>query len=198
MKFKLIIVDCFGPVVKSSYVESCKVLAKKFKMNWEEVYAAVYKKYFNMAAERKITQQDAWEMAIDELKLPISVKEIKRIHYDLMSLDLEFIKYIKKEGKDGKILLLSKNTRSQFSDIEKKLGFKKYFRYIINTWELGLPKASKETLLHIIKKFKVEPEEIFYVDDQIENLVEAEKIGIKTIHYQGFYKFKKEAKIYFK
>ena len=63
---------------------------------------------------------------------------------------------------------------------------------MINTWELGLPKASRKTINVITKRFKVKPSEIIYIDDQESNLVEARKMGIKTIFYQNFKQFKKE------
>jgi FMN phosphatase YigB (HAD superfamily) len=41
-----------------------------------------------------------------------------------------------------------------------------------------------------MKKFKVKPEEVFYADDQRENLVEAERMGIKTVFYEDFREFR--------
>lgn len=219
-KIKLIILDAYGPVITGGYQATCKFLAKKFKIpptpftqrghpkkspfiqrgyaKWEDLYNVIYKKYFNMAAERKITQQAAWKNAIKELNLPISVKEAKAIHYSLMGLNMKVLDFIKKLNKDTKILLLSKNTRSQFSDVNNKLNFRGHFKYVINTWELGLPKASKETLRYIMKKFKIKTGEIIYADDQLENLTEAKKIGIKTIFYKNFEQFKKEMINYLK
>lgn len=191
-KTKLIILDAYGPVITGGYPATCKFLAKKFKRNREDIYRILYKKYFNMAAEGKITQQIAWEMAIKELDLPLSVKEAKIIHYGLMGLNKKVLDFIKQFDDNIKILLLSKNTRSQFSDVNNKLNFRKYFKFVINTWELGLPKASKETLRYIMKKFKIKTGEIIYADDQLENLTEAKKMGIKTIFYENFSQFKKE------
>lgn len=204
-KIKLIILDAYGPVITGGYMLTCKFLAKKFKIpltpftqrgraKWEDLYKVIYKKYFNMAAERKITQATAWEMAIKELNLPLSVKEAKIIHYGLMGLNTKVLNFSKGFDKDIKILLLSKNTRSQFSDVNNKLNFREYFKYVINTWELGLPKASKETLRYIMKKFKVQANEILYFDDQPKNLVEARKMGVKTIFYKNFNQFKREVK----
>ena len=197
-KIKLIILDAYGPVITGGYPATCKFLAKKFKMNWQDIYQILYKKYFNMAAERKITQQVAWEMATKELNLPLSVGEVEKIHYGLMGLNTKVLNFIKRFDKNIKILLLSKNTRSQFSDVNNKLNFKSYFKYVINTWELGLPKASKKTLRYIMKKFKIKTGEIIYIDDQIDNLAEAKIMGIKTIFYENFEQFKKEIDNYLK
>jgi len=191
-KIKLIIFDAYGVTLTGGYPDTCKFLGKKYRRDWKELYGIIYKKYFNQAAERKITQQAAWERAIKELGLPLSVKEIKKIHYDLKGLNKKVIIFLPKIDKNIKVLLLSKNTRSQFADDEKNLGFRKYFKNVINTWEIGLPKASAKTIFYLSKKFKVKPEEMIFIDDQPENLVEAEKLGVMIILYKNFEQFKKD------
>lgn len=66
------------------------------------------------------------------------------------------------------------------------------FDFIINTWEIGLPKASEQTIRYIMKKFKVNADEIIYIDDQEENLLAAKKMGVRTIFYKNFAQFKRE------
>ena len=89
-------------------------------------------------------------------------------------------------------LLLSKNTRSQFYDAESLLHFKKYFKNVINTWEIRLPKASKETCNYIFKKFNIKSNEVIYTDDQQQNLEIPKTLGIHTILFKDFKQFKKE------
>ncbi|MFH1030163.1 MAG: HAD-IA family hydrolase [bacterium] len=206
---KLIIFDAYGVTLTGGYPDTCKFFAKKFKRDWQDVYKIIYKKYFNMAAERKITQKEAWELAVKELDFPIPWQEVRKKHYELMGVNKEIIKFAKNINKamsqpprpaallgEGtaaiKTLLLSKNTRSQFSDIGKRLGFKDSFEFVINTWEIGLPKASEQTIRYIMKKFKVNADEIIYIDDQEENLIAAKKLGVRTIFYKNFAHFKRE------
>jgi FMN phosphatase YigB (HAD superfamily) len=198
-KIKLIIFDAYGVILTGGYPDTCKYLAKKFKVNWQDVYDVIYKKYCNKAAMRDITQKEAWENSVRELNLPIKWQEVRSIHYSLMGINKR-VAVVAEKYRDSEIrtLLLSKNTRSQFSDVSKMLGFKKYFNDAINTWELGLPKASKKTLDYLMKRYGVKPDEIVYIDDQKENLKEAKKIGVKTIFYQSFEQFLKELNKYLK
>lgn len=189
---KFIIFDAYGVILKGGYPQTCKALAKKYKRDWLEIYEVMYKKYFNMAATRKISQKDAWVLAVKELNLPVDWKDVRSLHYSFMGVNENVAKFIQTIDKNIPTLLLSKNTRSQFSDAEKLFGFQKYFTYIINTWELGLPKASKETMNYIIKKYRVKANEIIYIDDQKENLVDAKAMGGNTIFFKNFAQFKKE------
>ncbi|KKQ28174.1 MAG: hypothetical protein US42_C0001G0025 [Candidatus Magasanikbacteria bacterium GW2011_GWC2_37_14] len=91
-------------------------------------------------------------------------------------------------------MLLSKNTRPQFKDINNIFPeLKKIFgKNIINTWELKLPKASKVTMLYLFNRYKVKANEVMMVDDQLINMAEAKKLGVKTVLYKELGELKRE------
>ena len=192
-KIKLVIFDCYGLILSSGYPDTSKALVKKYGGSYKKYQDIMYFKYFNQAAERKITQTEAWQKTVDDCNLPITWQQLRDLHYSFFKLNKKTIELNKELNKKGyKTLLLSKNTRSQFSFAVKKFGFKKHFKNIINTYELGLPKASKATLNEVVKRLKVKPQEIVYADDQRNNLVDAKKMGIKTIFVKNFNQFKKD------
>jgi len=196
-EIKLIIFDSYGVVLSRGYPGTCRVLAKRFKIPEEKLYEVIYKKYFNLAAERKITQKVAWQLPLQELGLSISWQELRDLHLGLFKANQGVVKIAKKLRKDYKTLMLSKNTRSQFAATKKKFSkVWQSFSAVINTWELNLPKASKKTILTVAKRFKVKPAEILYADDQKNNLIQAKKIGVKTIFYKNFKQFEKELNQY--
>lgn len=191
---KLIIFDAYGVCLTGGYMETAKFLAKKFKREAKEIYTVLYTKYFNLAAEKKITQQAAWERGIKELSLPLSANRAKKIHYDLMGLNKKTLELARELKNNYQILLLSKNTRSQLKDINDRFPrLKKVFgQNIINTWEYGLPKASRKTIKYILNKHGVAPGEVVYTDDQEQNLLAASELGVHTILFKTFAQFKKE------
>lgn len=192
-KIKLIIVDLYGVMTTGNYHNICAWLAKKYHRQESDVYRVVYHKYFNLAAVGKITEREAFVWALRDLKMDENWKEIRTRHIAYLLLNKEVFRYILSLQKRGfKILLLSKNVPSQFQDIVAKYRLRKYFKNIINTYDLGLPKASKETIEYVLNKFKVKPQEVVYIDDQNFNLPIAKKIGIKTILYKNFKETKKK------
>ena len=74
-KIKLIIFDAYGVFLEGGFPPTTKWLSNKFKMPEETIYEIMYTKYFNLAATKQITQDEAWEKAIEELNLPISIVE---------------------------------------------------------------------------------------------------------------------------
>jgi len=194
MTIKLVIFDCYGVAMGGGYPPTMKAIGKYFKRDWKELQDIFYFKYFNMAAEKKITQKEAWVYAIKESGLDLDWHEVRDLHYTFFKLNKKILPFVKELEKKAKILLLSKNTRSQFADAERLIGFRKYYKNVINTWELGLPKANKETYEYLMKKFNVKADEIILIDDQENNLVEAKKMGIHTFFYQGLNDLKKKIK----
>lgn len=192
MTIKLIILDNYGVILHGGYPQTMKFLAKKYKRDWIELHKIFYTKYFNMAAERKITQTVAWKMAVEETKIPMRWQDVRKLHYSFMGINKDVARLLPKMRKLAKVVLVSKNTRSQFSDVDKFLHFKGHFDGVINTYELNLPKASKETMIYIFKRFNVRPKEVIFVDDQEDNLDAARMLGVHVFLYTGLSKFKKD------
>jgi FMN phosphatase YigB (HAD superfamily) len=192
-KIKLIIFDAYGPILSSGYPDTVLVLAKKFKIPKAKLHRVFYQKYFNLAAERKITQKQAWQKPIQELGLPIAWQAVRDLHLDLFKASQPALALVKKLRRDYVVVMLSKNTRSQFALTKKKFPLVwQSFDAVINTWELKLPKASKKTINEICRRFKVRPQEILYIDDQQTNLNQPKRMGVETIYYQSFNQLKRD------
>ncbi len=192
-KIKLIIFDCYGLVLNEGYPNTARWLAKQYGGTWKTYLDIMYRRYFNQAAMRDITQQQAWQQTVDYFDLPITWQELRDKHYNLMKIDKRTVGLARKLSKQGyTTLMLSKNTRSQFHYAVTKFKLDKYFDHIMNTWELNLPKASKKTLRVIMKRFKVTPAEIIYADDQQGNLVDPKAMGCRTIYVKNYPQFKWE------
>lgn len=192
-KIKLIIVDFYGVMTIGSYKETCEWLAKKYKMDFKYLYDIVYHKWFCQAAIRKVTEQESFQGPIDELGLKENWREFRAKHLTFQKVNKPVFDLCRKLQRQGyKIFLLSKNTPWQFNYAFTKMHMRWYFRNYLNTYDLGWAKDSPKTIKWILKKFKVEPEEVIMADDQDFNLVEPAKIGVKTILYKDFRQFKKE------
>lgn len=198
-KIKLIIIDFYGVMTFGSYKETCQWLARKYKLDYDYLYDIVYHKYFSKAAVGKITERASFALPIKELGLKETWQELRRKHLSFQKLNKSVFDFcLDLQKQDYTILLLSKNTPWQFNYALRKMNIRKYFKNIINTFDLKLPKASPKTIKYVLKKYKVKPNEAIMADDQNFNLVEANKLGVKTILYKNFKQFKNEMDKYLK
>jgi hypothetical protein len=134
-KIKLIIFDFYGVVISGSYKDTCKWLARKYKMPWESIYKIFYHKYFNQAAEGKISERQFFCRALKELKFKEDLRKVRAKHLSYLILNKSMFRFaINLQKKGYKILLLSKNTPGQFKEVLKKYKIRRYFKNIINTY----------------------------------------------------------------
>ncbi len=185
-KIKLIIFDFYGVITLGSYRDISKWLAKRYHRNWKDIYQVLYHKYFNMAAEGKISETQFFIRTLKELGMPEDWRAVRRRHIGYLTLNKPMFAYAKILQKRGyTILFLSKNTPGQFREILAKYRVRQYFKHIINTFDLGLPKASPKTIRFGLKKFHVKPAEVVMIDDQDFNLTAPARVGVHTILYKN-------------
>ena len=190
---KLIVVDFYGVLTLGSYKDTCRWIARTYKLYYPYVYKIVYHKYFNRAAVGKITEQESLQGAVDELGLPISWRQLRTKHLSFQRLNMPAYELFRRTQDRGYlILLLSKNTPEQFNEALRKLRIGHHFKHIINTYDLGLPKASPETMRYVLKRFRVRPNQVIMTDDQAFNLTAPRQLGVRVILYRNFKQFKRQ------
>lgn len=193
-KIRFFIIDLYGVICVGSYKNISRDIAKKYGRSLKDVYAVIYHKYFNAAALGKISEADSFRLAVAELGIAEDWRKLRKAHYRYITVvnqaNLKYALDLKKHGYE--ILLLSKNTPPQFEHTVRKLKLRQQFRNVINTHSLGLPKASPKTIKLMLKKFKAAPRETIMIDDQDFNLVEAKKLGVRTILYRNPEQLKRE------
>ena len=186
-KIKLIIVDFYGVLTLGSYRETCQWKAKKFGLDYDKVYKIFYFKYFNKAALGKITERQSFELPLKELGLNEDWQKLRRKHLSFQKLNKPVFRFfLSLQNRGFRILLLSKNTPRQFKETVKRLRIRRYFKTIINTFDLRLPKASPKMIKYVLAKFKIQPGEAVFVDDQDFNLAAPRRLGVHTILYKNF------------
>ncbi len=192
-RIKLFIVDFYGVMTLGSYKNTCQYLAKKYHRNADDLYKVIYHKYFNLAVMKKIPARTFLKKALIELRLPEDPAKLAERHLTFQKLNRPVFTMCRKLQKKGtRVLLLSKNLRAEFYPLLKRMHIRRYFRNIINTYDLNLSKDSPQTIRFILKKFHVRPDEIIMTDDQDFNLVEPKKVGVHTILYKSVQQLKHE------
>lgn len=74
-KIKLLIVDFNGVLAFGNYHTLCNWLAKKYHRKEKEIYKILYHKWFNRAAEGKISEKTFFESALKELGFSLSWRQ---------------------------------------------------------------------------------------------------------------------------
>ncbi len=103
-------------------------------------------------------------------------------HTHQMDLDmLTLIKELHDLGVD--ISLFSNTSKEAIYFLDSKFDFLKYFRNIVLVEDTGLSKPSDEAFENLLEVLGVDAQDIVYIDDNRNNIRQANKFGMKGIFF---------------
>jgi len=79
------------------------------------------------------------------------------------------------------------NTIAIYRDIQKRMGISKGngFEPILYSWEVGMLKPNKDMFELALQKLQVKPDEIIFIDDKLEHIHGAQRVGMRTILFNN-------------
>ncbi|MDI3527421.1 MAG: glucose-phosphatase [Tenuifilum sp.] len=109
----------------------------------------------------------------------------------LLEWDFERLKFIERLRDDYKIFLLSNTNAIHFEHYNKELAkktgkeLKDYFDKLYLSFELGMRKPQPEIFQRVLDENRIDPKETLFIDDTLEHIAAAKKLGINAIHLNG-------------
>lgn len=82
-----------------------------------------------------------------------------------------------------RLAMLTNAFKGSVDALDKKTHHKQYFDLIIDSSVVGLVKPDKRIFLLTCKRLGLRPEDCLFVDDDEINIMAAEKLGFKTVHF---------------
>ena len=175
MEKKLIIFDFFG------------VISSEIAPVW-------LRKYFNEEDAKRIkleivSKVDSGEITEMELYRQlgelanVTPDEVAKDWMDLVKINEELVKFIRKIKENHKVILLSNASSTYLRKILNRYELIPLFDEIIISSEVKLVKPGSEIYQLALDRMQVKPEESVMIDDNIVNVNGAKQIGIDGILY---------------
>lgn len=93
---------------------------------------------------------------------------------------IAIVKYLQSQGYQTPML---SNIQHYQANVVRRFDYYGLFEPVLLSYEIGYEKPQKETYAFLIDKLQLSPSEIIFIDDQIENVIAAQSIGIDAIHF---------------
>jgi len=110
-------------------------------------------------------------------------------------IDNEVLSIVRELGSMGYQICLITNGTDNLSNELRNLGIEKEFAHIFNSAELGVAKPSPEIYKIVLTRCKLKPENIAYIDDNKNNVLEAQNLGFNSTQYSSVESLKEWLKI---
>ena len=183
-EIKAFIFDIGGVMYKedTNYARICKKLGidlKKFMKVWEKYRHAgstgkiTNAKYISLIAKEVKTDSERLYRVWRQIKL----KEMKR---------MPGMESIVKKLKNRKYIVGTlTNVMGVHHEMRNEIGAYDHFHFNICSCEVGIRKPDKRIYLLLLKKLKLHPKEIVFIDDYEPCLKPARKLGLKAIRFKN-------------
>lgn len=150
----------------------------------EETYSRAYSRLVPQLGKGEISESEFWKQFLVETgskkKLP-SESLWQREYAKRFKKNLEVLKLVEKLKKSGLKLGILSNTIDPHAQVNRREGVFALFDEVVLSHEVGLRKPDPEMFKLILERLKVKPEEAVFVDDLVENVEAAKKLGIDSI-----------------
>jgi HAD superfamily hydrolase (TIGR01509 family) len=158
--------------------EALKLLKNYKEAQKNGVQSEAY--WTGIAKEHDIDLKGGWEKPFTESVLD-NMHEVPGT--------LAVIDELRQEG--VRVGMLSNITERAARYVRMK-GYYEGYEPLLLTYQIGVEKPDPKAYEMLIKSVQLKPEEIFFVDDRLENVVAAEKLGINAFHFENAAALKRE------
>ena len=145
--------------------------------------------------EGKMTDEEYWAWANNEWKLNETPKKLMELLISGYEVDQDVVETVKKVRTNGhKTLICTNNFPARINGLQERFKFLDDFDAKAVSYEVGSSKPDPKIYQKLIEVSGVNANEIVYADDNNDNILEAQKLGINAFFYEGFDKFVEKLK----
>ena len=184
--FKAVIFDMGGVFIRTKHQEARLELAQQYGLSIEELSDTVFLSSVSIEAEKGLISRDELMRQLmhllgeDEKKTQQFVEKFFSSDYE----DDELVDYVRTLRPQYKLGLLSNAFSGTREWMEERFQFLDLFDVSYFSSEVGMRKPETQFFQLILDELQVEPSETLFVDDFIENIQGAQKMGIHTVWYR--------------
>ena len=142
----------------------------------------------------RITHKEFFRKLKKEFDLKIGYNDFIYFYSDIFWANSNMKRFLEKISriKRYKLFLLSNTDSPHITFIDNNFPFVKLIKKRVLSYKVEMIKPNKRIFKHTLEKFNLNPEETVLIDDMKDNIVSAQSLGIKTIHYNNHKKFTSE------
>ncbi len=174
------------PRMENSYMRKLKRSLSSGRKSSREFLEKIFKKYY-YPFQRKEGALPAKKVNVDYyLGLWFD------LYFQVTQISSEMAEIIERLHQAGYVVNLMSNTHAIHAKSNSLKGFYDIFDHIYLSNEIGLIKPNMEKYKYVLNKLDTKPKKCIFIDDKIQNLVPARELGIITIRFESFEKFKEK------
>jgi putative hydrolase of the HAD superfamily len=185
--------DVGGVLLRDFIEEKIIDLALKYE-KYPGDLLALKSKYRPLADAGKISDRDFWSSILRDVGVSAVEEDYSLDAYMRPIMGgFELAKRLKDQG--FRIAILSNDSKEMSRQRRNIFGLDELFDDVIISSEHGVIKPNAATYQIALKRMNVRPADAIFIDDKIENVLAAQKVGMQALHFQNAQQAEKELMI---
>ena len=132
----------------------------------------------------KISEEEVWEMIGNRWSVKSGlIRRIRRNFLSKRSLNRQMVNFMASLQADFQLGILSNAGDQARSLMTEVLHLDQYVDEIIISAEEGVIKPDEEIYQIALDRMKTKPDQTLFIDDYMDNVLVAKKLGMKAIHF---------------
>lgn len=187
---KTIIFDYAGVLTSTkNHSLFAKKQHKRFGLTEDELMTKVYLNWEN-ATVCKESELIYWNKLSKDLK--IHPDELRNLTIETFPLDQRMLEIIGKIRDKYKIIMMSNQVETWLEKVIEEYALKDKFHYFVNSYHTNFRKPDEGIFKIALERSKSKASEALFIDDKLENINAAKKLGMKVILFENFEQFKSD------
>lgn len=190
---KAVLFDFGGVLAEEGFREGLKAIAGKHGINPDMFYAVASELVYETGyVTGGANESDYWNALRKEAGIR---KDDEALRHEILGhfvLRTEMIKIVQELKEKGFIVGILSDQTNWLGELDEKDDFLRHFDYVFNSYRIHKSKRDPSLFTDVCGSLGLSPEEVLFVDDNIENVQRAGAQGLKIIYFRDIDQFKTE------
>jgi len=189
---KAVIFDFGGVLAEEGFREGLKAIGQKNGQDPDNFASLASELVYQTGyVTGKSDESHFWD-AIRDAGIAGTDEDLRKEVLKRFILRPEMLKYVEDIKARGPVTAILSDQTNWLEEINQKTPFFHYFDYVFNSFRLGKGKRDPSVFKDVCSTMGFRPDEVLFVDDNIENIRRAAAEGLKVIHFRDMDSFRKE------
>ena len=188
-----VIFDFGGVLAEEGFREGMKAIGKGKGFDPEDFYRIsgelVYQTGYITGG---CDEHSYWNTVREKTGVKGEDREFREEILKRFKLRPEMTAVVEKIKSSGLIVAILSDQTNWLDELDPRTPFHHHFDYVFNSFHLKRTKRDPSIFRDVCSLLGVRPEEVLFVDDNLENVKRAINQGLKAIHFEGVREFQME------
>ena len=163
-------------------------ISKQFDLSKEQ-FEQEFENHLGILSSGKMTEQEFWKKISAKLDSSNLIRQdsiLEPVFRKLVSINYSVYNLTKKLKESGLSIGILSNTEPVTYSVIEDLESFDHFDFKFLSYEIGLVKPDLKIYQHVVRHLPFKKEELFFIDDNTQNVKSANDFGLKTVQFQSY------------